>query len=224
VSEPEPEATPEPEDTDASATTAGTGAKWDFIKKMGRGINVGNVLDARSGEGTWRPQAKAHFFTDIKAAGMTHVRIPITWRHYMSTTGAIDGIWTDDDSGRTLTFMDRVEEVVGWALDAGLVAVINSHHDDWLCASYDENKDRFDTLWDAIIERFKDASENLVFEIINEPFYTKYTVEQASSPEWPLPPPTTFNQDTVCSVEQMADLNSRILHKIREGGGNNADR
>lgn len=29
-------------------------------------------------------------------------------------------------------WMARVQQVVGWALDRGLVAIINSHHDKWL--------------------------------------------------------------------------------------------
>lgn len=208
-----------------ASAASGTGPQWDLVARMGRGINIGNTMDARCGEGCWMDQIEEHYFADYKAAGLGHVRIPITWSHYMSQTGQVAGTWRSAADGSTMNFLDRVEVVVDWGLAAGLVVIINAHHDDWLCASYDEpNKARFATLWAAIAERFKSHSLDLVFEVLNEPYYTKFTPAQASGPVFPYPEWETTNQDRVCSSAEITDLNLRTRAAIRASGGLNAGR
>ena len=129
---------------------------------MGEGINLGNTLEAHY-EGDWSSPAEEYYFHDFIDAGLTCARIPIRWENHMldSTPYTVDSVW-----------MDRVEEVIDWALDTGLVVVINSHHDDdWLYDQFPKNIGRFEKLWEQIATRFKDKSENLVFEIINEPYF-----------------------------------------------------
>jgi len=83
-------------------------------------------------------------------------------------------------------FLDRVEQVVDWSLSRGFVTIINSHHDDWIKEDYNGNIERFEKIWEQIAERFKNKSENLLFEIMNEPFGN-------------------------ITDEQIDDMNSRIL-------------
>jgi endoglucanase len=47
-------------------------------KLLGRGINLGNALDAPK-EGQWGVMLKEEYFKIIKDAGFNSVRIPIRW-------------------------------------------------------------------------------------------------------------------------------------------------
>ena len=78
-------------------------------------------------------------------------------------------------------WMDRVAEVVGYAENAGLNAIVNIHHDGadseyWLSikdAAQDETKNtaiktELKAVWTQIAERFKDKGNFLAFESMNE--------------------------------------------------------
>ncbi len=130
---------------------------------LGRGINLGNTLEADY-EGWWDDPAEEFMFEDYASAGFKHVRIPVRWDNHMGTVAP----YTIDSA-----FMARVEQVVDWALEHGLVAVINSHHDNWIKQDPDANDHaRFDALWEQVSWHFRNKSENLIFEIFNEPEYS----------------------------------------------------
>jgi len=99
----------------------------DAAKGMTRGINIGNTMEPPT-EGAWgNPPLQEHAFDDYKNAGFTAVRIPITWDGHTSTTSpyAINSAW-----------LARVEQVVDWGLQRGLLITINAHHETWLKTSY----------------------------------------------------------------------------------------
>ncbi len=133
------------------------------VKGMLRGMNIGNTMEPLTGEGTWgNPPLKERAFDDYKLAGFTAVRIPITWGGYTSANPpyTIDSTW-----------LNRVEQVVDWGLKRGLFIIINQHHEDWIKKSYnDTTVARFDSIWSQIAVRFKNKSDSLIFEIINEPY------------------------------------------------------
>ncbi len=131
---------------------------WDIAQKMGRGINMGNTLEAKNGEGSWAPAAQEYYFDDYKKEGFTNVRIPIHW-----------GIRIDDDGSIDKKFLDRVEEVINWSLARGLVTIIDTHHEEWIINNYSGNKAKLIRIWEQVAERFKDKPSNLVFELFNEP-------------------------------------------------------
>ena len=96
------------------------------MHELGLGWNLGNQLDAYSGlmpsETAWgNPKATRQTFDQIKSAGFTCVRIPVTWLGKIgpAPTYTIDSAW-----------MERVKEVVEYAHSAGLQAIINTHHDE----------------------------------------------------------------------------------------------
>jgi endoglucanase len=68
--------------------------------------------------------------------------------------------------------MARVEEVVGYVLDEGMVAVVNIHWDGgWWSkfpTEFDESMKRYKTMWSQIAGRFKDHPGTLIFESLNE--------------------------------------------------------
>lgn len=147
----------------------------EAVKGMTRGINIGNSLDAYpGGETSWgNPPIREKFFSDLKKAGFNSVRIPITWGYDHRTM--TEPPYTIDS-----TFMARVDTVVTWALDNGLFVIINAHHEMWLkdtlaitaladTAYADSAIARFDSIWSQIAAHFRNKSDSLVFEILNEP-------------------------------------------------------
>jgi len=127
------------------------------------GLNLGNTLDAVPTEGTWTAGvgAQERYFDDYAAAGFNFVRVPITWGSHVGT----EAPYTIDP-----VFLDRVAQVVQWGLDRKLTIVINCHHEGWVFREYDKQIGRLDAIWKQIAERFQHASDNLIFEIINEPY------------------------------------------------------
>jgi endoglucanase len=134
----------------------------EMVARMGKGINLGNTLEAPH-EGNWSVPAQPWYFQDIADAGFSSVRIPVRWENHMDTLApyTVDSTW-----------MARVEELVDYALNEGLVVIINSHHDnDWLYHEFPTKMVRFEALWEQIALHFKDKPEDLVFEIVNEPLF-----------------------------------------------------
>src|SRR6266540_5053475 len=49
------------------------------------GWNLGNTMEAPSGEGTWSPAATQQLISSVAAAGFNTIRIPVAWNHYADT-------------------------------------------------------------------------------------------------------------------------------------------
>ncbi|MFK7937516.1 MAG: cellulase family glycosylhydrolase [Saprospiraceae bacterium] len=132
------------------------------VAEMGRGINLGNTLEPPL-EGGWNngPAQEVHFDAYVEA-GFSNVRIPVRWDQH---TGNSEPFAVNEN------WMNRVEQVVDWGLERGFYITLNGHHEDWLKNNYANEtlRNRYDAIWVQIAERFKDKSEKLIFEIINEP-------------------------------------------------------
>ncbi len=136
---------------------------------LGRGINMGNYLEADDDEGDWTGGRliQAADFTDIKAAGFKSVRIPIRWSAHASMTGPA---YTIDAA-----FLARVKQVVDWAIAADLIVVINTHHYVEMMSQPEllaTHRARLAAFWDQISDTFPVSSypaDTLVFELLNEP-------------------------------------------------------
>jgi hypothetical protein len=127
-----------------------------------RGINLGNTFDCPS-EGSWgNGPAKEYYFDDYKSAGFTCIRIPVRWE----THTQLKSPFTIDAA-----YLSRVEQVVDWGLSRGLYIIINAHHEDSTKKYYklDSIKNKFDSIWVQVSNRFKSKSDKLMFEMINEP-------------------------------------------------------
>ena len=135
---------------------------------MAPGWNLGNQMDAISngvsGETLWgNAKCTQSTFDRVKAAGFKSVRICVTWEGHIGPAPAyrIEEKW-----------MNRVEEIVGYAEKAGLVAIVNTHHDEsyWLDINKagEAAKDELFCVWTQIARRFQDKGEWLVFEPFNE--------------------------------------------------------
>lgn len=127
--------------------------------RLGRGINLGNALEAPR-EGEWGVTIRDEYFDVIAQAGFESVRIPARWSAHAEAAAPFA-----IDSG----FMDRVAEVVGQALRRGLTVVLNIHHYEELNRDPGKERERFLALWEQIARRFRDQPDALFFEILNEP-------------------------------------------------------
>ncbi len=134
-----------------------------FFKQMraayGRGVNLGNALDAPK-EGDWGVRLKEEYFTAIKEAGFDSVRIPIRW----STHAAASAPFKIDAA-----FFARVDWAVNQSLQRRLIPIVNVHHYDELFQSPDAHRTRFLALWQQIAEHYRSFPPALVFELLNEP-------------------------------------------------------
>ena len=199
-----------------------------MVEDMGRGINLGNVLSAPA-EGDWAVAVTEQYFIDVKNAGFKNVRIPVDF-FGTRTSGNINGTSTASYSassgtsaqytGETFTidasYLTRVEEVIDWSLNQGLVTILDfhgSHLKSDFVKTYDSSESaytdptsarraadyaKFKAIWTILADTFKDKDYNLVFEIINEPYFSM-------------------------SKAEMDTLNSELLAIVRVGG-NNPDR
>ena len=203
-----------------SVSTASTTALTpeQVFNAMGPGWNMGNHMDAVSngvsGETIWgNAKCTQATFDNVKKAGFKAVRICTTWTGHIGEAPAyrLEDKW-----------LERVAEIVGYAEKAGLVAIVNTHHDEtyWLDISkaYNNNtqnekvKDEIFCVWTQIARRFADKGEWLVFESFNE--------IQDGGWGWSA----AFQANPDAQYKVLNDWNQVFVNAVRGAGGNNATR
>jgi endoglucanase len=128
-------------------------------KKLGRGINLGNALDAPR-EGAWGVTLKPEYFKAIKDAGFQTVRLPVKWSgHALS-----EPPYTIEAS-----FAERVDWAIDQALANKLNIIVNVHHYDEMDTAPEDHLPRLTALWGQLSTRYKDRPSEVVFELLNEP-------------------------------------------------------
>jgi endoglucanase len=148
---------------------AALGPAHDFNASLGRGINLGNALEAPS-EGAWGLRLREEFFPLIKNAGFQSVRIPIRW----SAHAADEAPYAIDPA-----FLARVDWAVDQALAHGLKVVINVHHYEELYKNLGSETPRFLDLWRQVASHFRARPvSEVAFEVLNEPH------EQLDADRW----------------------------------------
>lgn len=179
---------------------------------MAPGWNMGNHMDAISngiaGETVWGNSKCTQATMDgVKAAGFKAVRICVTWTGHIGDGPAyrLEEKW-----------LSRVEEIVGYAEKAGLVAIVNTHHDEsyWLDINKakESTKDEIFSVWSQIAQRFKDKGEWLVLESFNE--------IQDGGWGWS----DAFKNNPQPQYDILNSWNQVFVDAVRSTGGNNATR
>ncbi len=154
--------------------TGGTGNADDafaMTKKIGRGINFGNMLEASPVEGSWGITLTDELFDKAKEAGFATIRLPVRWSNYAQATAP----YTIDAA-----FFQRVDYAINAALSRGMNIVVNMHHYRQLCGeALDSGEksvdarvldDRFIAMWSQIATRYKDQpNDRVLLEPYNEP-------------------------------------------------------
>ena len=199
---------------------------FTFVENMKVGWNLGNTLDAHEEgkvgenelktEEVWgNPVTTKAMIDEIKAAGFETVRIPVTWRGHVTIDEGGNGTVSE-------AWLNRVQEVVDYAIDNDMYVILNSHHDVDASngyypdsANYERSKAHLTAVWRAMAERFQDYDEHLVFESMNEPRLVGTGYEwsfQAGAPE------------CTDAADCINRLNQTFVDIVRASGGNNAER
>lgn len=187
---------------------------------FGIGINIGNTLDSigthtwLAGETGWgNPRITKEFIGALSAYGYKTIRLPVTWAENIGSSPryTIDEAW-----------MDRVEEVVNWILDEGLVCILNIHHDgghadkSWILrisTNEDETLNQFKIVWRQIADRFRNSSQRLILESMNEvgfdDIWNRWSGNAALKAQ---------------AYRKLNLLNQAFVDTVRATGGNNAQR
>ena len=182
-------------------------SSFDLVKEMKIGWNLGNTFDATGGSGigaetSWgNPKTTKEMIDKLKSAGFNVIRIPITWGGHLGE--APDYIIEEE-------WLDRVQEVVDYAVQDDMFVIVNLHHEDWHFPSYDNlepAKAKLTKVWEQVAKRFKGYNEYLIFEGMNEP--RKF----GTNVEW------TGGDDE--SRDVINQLNATFIETVRKSGGNN---
>jgi len=200
-----------------------------MVLKMNRGINLGNVLSAPIEGNWQDAVEKSYFedvasvgFKTVRIpADFFGVRTSGDTSGY-SKDANTENLYSGSSSDYIVdsSYLDRMEEVLTWSLNENLVTILDLHgadiKDEFIhtystkdqYAAYYTNPtsakraadyEKFKSIWTQIANRFKNYSYDLVFEIINEPYFH-------------------------LSESEMNQLNTDIIAIIRNSGGNNATR
>ena len=187
------------------------------VRNMGPGWNLGNSLDVMNfsygytanTETRWgNPEVTKSLIDGVRAAGFRSIRIPVSWYNHLDTNGNIDPAW-----------LQRVGEVVRYALDDGMYVIINVHHDagmnrkyEWIHAdtdTYEADRANLVNLWSQIAAYFRNYDERLLFEPVNEIMNKEHNWDWSTA---------------YADFRVTHDLEQEFINVVRSSGGNNATR
>ena len=194
---------------------------FDVTSQMGVGWNLGNTFDvwrssganAHSGEivdietawiGGANSATTQSLIQAVKAKGFGTIRIPVTW----SKVADPENDWLIRED-----WIERVREVVEWALEENLYVILNAHHEEdalnMMSLDSAEGVHFVSSIWKQIAEAFKDYDEKLIFEGLNEPRSREHN-------EW--------GGGNATTRALLNDYNQAFVDTVRAAGGNNENR
>ncbi len=194
----------------------------EFVEDMKLGWNLGNTFDAYtdvnkedelSYETEWSKVLTTREMIDaISDAGFRTIRIPVSWHNHVS-----------DDGSYTISkaWLDRVQEVVDYAIDDDMYVIINIHHDNSVNYMYpairylEQSEAYVAAIWFQVATRFADYDEHLIMEGMNEPRLV------GSANEWWL---DMNKPECVEAVQCINELNQVFVDTVRAAGGRNESR
>ncbi|MGN0674329.1 MAG: glycoside hydrolase family 5 protein [Oscillospiraceae bacterium] len=191
----------------------------ELVHDMGVGINLGNTFESCGGwidssnvlnyETGWgSPMITYEMIKGYADSGFGVLRIPVAWSNMMG-----------DDYTINETYLARVTEVVDWALDCDMYVILNIHWDGGWFEQFgmddkrEESFYKYERIWTQLTEHFKDYSDKLMFESLNEEggwdsIWNRYSGEG----------------DKEKSYGILNEINQRFVDLVRSSGGNNAKR
>lgn len=189
----------------------------EFLNHITVGYNIGNSLDSCPDtepnsdtydsayyETYWgNPVITKEYISALKRSGFNAIRLPVTWSY---NTYYQDGRLVIRDE-----WLERVGEVVDYALSCNLYVVLDSHHDESIIWADMDDIDKvsgnLQDLWTQIADYFKDYDEHLVFESFNE--------INSKDNSW---------RSDEASINATNILNQLFVDTVRAGGGKNSSR
>lgn len=128
-------------------------------KKLGRGVNILGYDDE-----FWKDHTKGRFkeeyFKMIKEAGFSNVRVNLFPFSFMDSTYNINPGW-----------LENLDWVIQKGLEADLMVILDLHEFHAMADDPVGKKEMFLSFWKQLAPRYKDQPDNLIFEILNEPFH-----------------------------------------------------
>lgn len=208
----------------------------ELVHLMGNGTNLGNTMEAcDTGVGSsymddpayyevlWgQPITTQEMITGMKAAGFDTLRIPIAWM-----TNATE-LATTGDYTIAPEYLDRVEEIINYALNADMYVIINDHWDGgWYGMFGSESAETralameaYKGMWTQIANRYKEYSDYLIFEGANEEIGARF--DENSSLYCSDSITTYLSDDEKYALAN--EVNQAFVDAVRATGGNNANR
>ncbi len=218
----------------------------EFTVLMGNGVNLGNTFegyghvygtdkDPQYYETIWgQPVTTRKMIEDYKAAGFDSIRIPVAWTNMIDFES---GDYTIDPR-----YLERVAEVVDWALDEDMFVIINDHWDGSWWGMFGADKastrkianDLYVSMWTQIANHFADRDLHLIFEAANEELGDRLNDDPLQGCE--ISPELQAKLDAAGIERKKGSLtkdqcyaeanriNQLFVDTVRATGGNNANR
>ncbi|MCL2084333.1 MAG: glycoside hydrolase family 5 protein [Oscillospiraceae bacterium] len=202
----------------------------EVARLMGHGVNLGNTMEACDSrnripgrdpsvyEQMWgQPITTQEMVSGMKKAGFDTLRIPVAW------TNAMDFENGDHTIGKA--YLDRVEEIINYALNEDMFVVVNDHWDHgwWSMFSHpeqavrDKAMDIFVSMWTQIAERYSDYGHRLIFEAANEELGNRFNDRTPFNPQG-----GKLTQDEC--YELLTVVTQKFVDVVRAAGGLNQTR
>lgn len=201
----------------------------ELSKLMGNGINLGNTMEAYGRpelginadtskyETFWgQPVTTEEMIAGMKNSGFDSIRIPVAWTNMMDYE---NGDYTIADA-----YLDRVDELITYAINNGMYVIINDHWDgSWwgmFGSATEETRETaftmYTSMWTQLAERYHDYDESLIFESGNEELGNRLNDTDICKDSCSL-------SEDEC-YEMTNRINQTFVDTVRATGGNNADR
>ena len=104
---------------------------------------------------------KTSTYEDVAKQGFDHIRLPVDFRKHLDKNGNI-----------TDKFFNTLDDIINMANSQGLAVVLDFHG--WYDFNTENGDDEiFLSIWKSLAEHYKDYSNMLLFELINEPHTTE---------------------------------------------------
>lgn len=216
-------------ETTEEATTEAELSAVEVAKRMGNGINLGNTMEAYGRktigisaevsqyETSWgQPVTTKEMIDGMKAAGFDSIRIPVAWTNMMD--------FENGDYTINPLLLDRVQEIVDWAIAADMYVIVNDHWDGgWWGMFGSETKETQDramelykSMWTQVSERFKDYSDLLILESANEELGSRLNDRDYAEDSGNL------TEDECYTLTNL--INQTFVDVVRSTGGKNESR
>jgi len=201
----------------------------ELTNLMGNGINLGNTMEAfgrrelglnapvSSYESFWgQPRTTQEMISGMKQAGFDSLRIPVAWTNTMN--------YEDGDYTIREDYLDRVEEIINYALNEDMYVIVNDHWDGGWWGMFgsanpttrEAGMELYVSMWTQIAERYKEYSDYLIFESANEELGDRL------NEIYSVPDSNTLSKDEC--YETANRINQAFVDTVRSTGGNNEKR
>jgi len=201
----------------------------ELTKYLGNGNNLGNTMEAY-GHATLGPNASVSSYETfwsqpvttepmikaMKNCGFDTLRVPVSWTNMMD--------YENGDYTINVAYLDRVEEIVNYALNNEMFVIVNDHWDGgwWgmfgsaTPATVEKAWDMYEAIWTQVADRFKDYSDMVIFESANEELGNSLNSNTL------CPDSGVLSEDECYKLTN--EINQKFIDIVRNSGGNNDDR